>query len=69
MPKFKVGDMVARINPIIPGYTQRGIIMQVITNENGPSQYEASFSTGRTSCFYESELRLIPSPDTEADSS
>jgi len=68
MPKFKVHDMVARINAIIPGYTQRGIITQVITNEHGPSQYEVSFSNGRTPRFYESELRLIPSPDTEAES-
>jgi hypothetical protein len=62
MPKFKVGDHVERIGPLVPVYMSRGIITLVIPNKDGLdlfTEYEANFDDQLIANFYETQLRLV----------
>jgi hypothetical protein len=64
MPKFKVGDHVARIGSLVPQYMRDGVITRVIPNEKLPerfTEYEVNFGN-MSMRFYETQLRLVKSP-------
>jgi hypothetical protein len=60
MPKFKVGDTVERIGPLIPDYMRNGVITKVLPNRDGIewlTEYEVRFSDVLVANFYETQLR------------
>jgi hypothetical protein len=62
MAKFKVGDKVEPIGPLVPEYMHHGIITAVIPNKYGvewATEYEVRFSTILIANFYESQLRAV----------
>jgi hypothetical protein len=68
MPRFKVGDKVERVGPLIPDYMHYGVITKVTPNKDGlewATEYEVKFSTVLVANFYETQLRLVePAKDS-----
>ena len=61
--KFKVGDEVERIGPLVPGYMRSGIVTKVIPNKDGLdwfTQYEVNFGNQTIANFYETQLVKAP---------
>jgi hypothetical protein len=66
MPKFKVGDHVERIGSLVPEYMRSGIVTRVIPNQQGHhlfNEYEVNFGNQVIALFYETQLRLVESPE------
>jgi hypothetical protein len=65
MPKFKVGDRVERIDPLVPPYMHIGVITRVIPATNGPdwvTEYDVDFGNQVIATLYETQLGLAKSP-------
>ena len=65
MPKFKVGDRVERIDPLVPPYMHIGVITRVIQVTNGPdwgTEYDVDFGNQVIATLYETQLRQVASP-------
>ena len=64
MAKFKVGDCVERIGPLVPPYMRVGSIRRIIPHPELPEgleEYEVQFRSG-TAIFYEMQLKLVLPP-------
>jgi hypothetical protein len=62
MTPFKVGDRVARIDPLVPNWMKYGVITKVIPDKHGiegATQYEVEFGPQLTGTFYQNELHLV----------
>jgi hypothetical protein len=60
MARFKVGDYVERVGPLVPIYMKSGRIVRVIPHPDLPEQmteYEIDFQFV-VATFYQSQLRL-----------
>jgi hypothetical protein len=65
MPKFKLGDRVERIGPLVPPYMKSGVITRVVPAINGPdwvTEYDVDFGNQVVATLYETQLRLVISP-------
>ena len=66
MPKFKVGDRVERIGSLVPEWMRSGVILRVIPNDQRQdlfNEYEVNFGNQVIAIFYETQLRLVDTPD------
>ena len=60
MARFKVGDYVERVGPLVPLYMKSGPVVRVILNPDLPEQfteYDVDFKFV-VATFYENQLRL-----------
>jgi len=59
MPRYKVGDHVQRIGPLIPTYMHNGVVIRVIPAREGLpdifDEYEVDFKVTRA-IFYETQI-------------
>jgi hypothetical protein len=65
MPRFKVGDHVERIGPLIPQYVRSGVVTRIIPNKDGLdwfTEYEVNFDDTLIATFYETQLQLVQPP-------
>ena len=59
MPRYKVGDHVQRVGPLIPSYMPNGVIIRVIPARAGLpdifDEYEVDFKITKA-IFYETQI-------------
>jgi hypothetical protein len=64
--RIKVGDHLKPIGVLVPEYMREGTIIRVIPNDHGQdlfNEYEVNFGNQLIAIFYETQLRLVASPE------